>query len=332
MKTSLRQFVASSKTLFGLIGAVILLVAIFGAVNPLFVTARNLLDILRQMSNIAIIAIGMTWVIISGEIDLSVGSLVAASSAVFGYLTITAGVPIFISFLIALGLGLFNGLFIGVLRNHFRVPSFITTLGLLSIWRGVAYLITDGYPISPFPQGFSFWGSGRVLGVPVAVYVMIVLFAGGIYLLNYTRLGRFVYATGSNSDAAMLSGVPVRRIRTISFMLAGVMASVVSILVSSRLMASTPVIGQTWELDVIAAVIIGGCSLAGGKGSLYNTFVGAALIAALRNGMVMLGVPPYVQFVVQGSIIIVAVLLSNIELSRSRGSVEAAPEAAEEKA
>jgi ribose/xylose/arabinose/galactoside ABC-type transport system permease subunit len=321
----LRRFIVSSKTLFGLIGALILLVAIFGAVNPLFVTARNLLDILRQMSNIAIIAIGMTWVIISGEIDLSVGSLVAASSAVFGYLTINVGVPIFLSFLSALGLGLINGLFVGVLRNHFRVPSFITTLGLLSIWRGVAYLITDGYPISPFPQHFSFWGSGRVLGVPVAVYVMVFLFAAGIYLLNETRLGRFVFATGSNSDAAMLSGVPVERIRTFSFMFTGVMAAIVAILVSSRLMASTPVIGQTWELDVIAAVIIGGCSLAGGKGSLYNTFVGAALIAALRNGMVMLGVPPYVQFVVQGSIIIVAVLLSNLELGRTRKVSETAP-------
>jgi ribose/xylose/arabinose/galactoside ABC-type transport system permease subunit len=315
---TIKNFLSSSKTLLGLSGALVLLVAIFGVVNPLFVTSRNLVDILRQMSNISIIAIGMTWVIISGEIDLSVGSLVAAASAVFGYLTIRLDVHIFLAFLVAVGLGVFNGLFIGTLRNRFRVPSFITTLGLLSIWRGVAYLITNGFPLSPFPSGFAFWGSGRIAGIPVAVYVMVVLYAIGVYLLNYTRLGRYVYATGSNSRAAELSGVPVGAIRTASFVLTGVLAAVVSVLVSSRLMASTPVIGQTWELDVIAAVIIGGCSLSGGKGSLYNTFIGAALIAALRNGMVMLGVPPYVQFVVQGGIIIIAVLLSNVDLSSAR--------------
>lgn len=318
MKTRTRQFFAASKTLLGLLGALVLLVVIFGIVNPLFIAPRNLVDILRQMSNIAIIAIGMTWVIISGEIDLSVGSLVAAASAIFGHLTIRLGLPLFLGLLAALALGVINGLFIGVLRNRFRVPSFITTLGLLSIWRGVAYLITDGFPISPFPDSFAFWGSGRILGIPIAVYIMVLLFAVGIYLLNFTRLGRFVYATGSNSQAALLSGVPIRRIRTVALVITGMMAALVSVLVSSRLMASTPVIGQTWELDVIAAVIIGGCSLSGGRGSLINTFIGAALIAALRNGMVMLGVPPYVQFVVQGGIIIIAVFLSNVEVGKRR--------------
>lgn len=318
MTQPVRRSMDRYKTLVGLVVAVMLLVAVFGAVNPRFITSRNLIDILRQMSNIAIIAIGMTWVIVGGEIDLSVGSLVAATSAVFGHLVIKSGLPVFLAFLVALAVGVFNGLFIGVLRNRFRVPSFITTLGLLSIWRGVAYLITDGYPISPMPPSFAFWGAGRILGIPVAVYVMVFLFTIGIYLLNYTRLGRFVFATGSNAQAAVLSGVPVEKIRTFSFVLNGVMATIVSMLVSSRLMSATPVIGQTWELDVIAAVIIGGCSLSGGKGSLLNTFVGAALIATLRNGMVMLGVPPYVQFVVQGSIIIVAVFLSNLELSRKR--------------
>ena len=318
MNERFRRILHRSKTLIGLIAALALLIAVFGIANPRFVTARNLIDVLRQMSNIAIIAIGMTWVIISGEIDLSVGSLVAATSAVFGHLVIKLGVPILPSFLVALAVGIVNGLFIGVLRNRFRIPSFITTLGLLSIWRGFAYLVTDGYPISPFPSSFTFWGAGRIIGIPVAVYVMLFLYAIGVYLLNWTRLGRYVYATGSNAEAAILSGVPVAGIRTAAFVLTGMMATVVSILVSSRLMSATPVIGQTWELDVIAAVIIGGCNLSGGKGSLFNTFVGAALIATLRNGMVMLGVPPYVQFVVQGSIIIVAVFLSNVELTKAR--------------
>lgn len=318
MMQQIRRTMDRYKTLVGLVVAVMLLIAVFGAVNPRFITSRNLIDILRQMSNIAIIAIGMTWVIVGGEIDLSVGSLVAATSAVFGHLVIKTGIPIFPGFLAALAVGIFNGLFIAVLRNRFRVPSFITTLGLLSIWRGVAYLITDGYPISPFPQRFAFWGAGRILGIPVAVYVMVVLFAIGIYLLNYTRLGRYVFATGSNAQAAILSGVPVEGIRAFSFVLNGVMATIVAMLVSSRLMSATPVIGQTWELDVIAAVIIGGCSLSGGKGSLLNTFVGAALIATLRNGMVMLGVPPFAQFVVQGGIIIIAVFLSNLELNKKR--------------
>lgn len=278
-----------------------------------------MIDILRQMSMIAIISIGMTFIIITGEIDLSVGSLVAASSAIFGYLVVIMGVNMWLAFPITLVVGAISGFVVAFLRNKYAVPSFITTLGLLSIWRGVAYLITDGSPISPFPESFSFLGSGFIGPIPVSVFIMVILFAVFYYVMRKTTFGRYVYATGSNLKAAQLSGIPVQRVKIAVFVITGLLTSFAGIILTSRLMSSTPTVANGWELDVIAAVIVGGTSLFGGRGSLLGTFLGALFIAVLSNGMVLLGVSPYLQLVIKGSIIVLAVLLTAIQTHGIKG-------------
>src|SRR5690625_1152708 len=260
----------------------------------------------------------MTFVIITGEIDLSVGSLVAASSAIFGYLVIVLGLSIWLAFPLTLIVGLVGGIIIGVLRNRYAVPSFITTLGLLSIWRGVSYLVTGGSPLSPYPDSFSFLGSGLIGPIPVSVVIMILLFGIFYFTLNKTNFRGFVFATGSNLKAAKLSGIAVNKVNMALFIIRGVLISVVGIILSSRLMSSTPTVANGWELDVIAAVIVGGTNLFGGRGSLIGTFLGALFIAILGNGMILLGVSPYMQLVIKGSIIVLAVLLSAIRSEERR--------------
>lgn len=271
------------------------------------------------MSMIAIISIGMTFIIITGEIDLSVGSLVAASSAIFGYLVIIMGLNIWLAFPVTLIVGAISGFIVAFLRNKYAVPSFITTLGLLSIWRGVAYLLTDGSPLSPFPESFSFLGSGFIGPIPVSVFIMLVLFIVFYYVMRKTTFGRYVYATGSNLKAAQLSGIPVHQVKIAVFVITGLLTSFAGIILTSRLMSSTPTVANGWELDVIAAVIVGGTSLFGGRGSLLGTFLGALFIAVLSNGMVLLGVSPYLQLVIKGSIIVLAVFLTAIQTHGIKG-------------
>lgn len=314
-----KEFILNNRSIIGLFGALVILMSYFSLAAPNFATFGNFVDVLRQMSMIAIISIGMTFIIITGEIDLSVGSLVAASSAVLGLLAIKAELNIWLAILITLCLGAFSGYTVSFLRNKYGVPSFITTLGWLSVWRGVAYLITGGFPITPFPEAFAFWGSGFIGPIPVAVVLMVILFVGFYYVLNKTPFGRYIYATGSNMKAAQLSGIPVTKVKTAVFVITGVLTSFAAIVLSSRLMSSTPTVANGWELDVIAAVIVGGTSLFGGKGSLIGTFLGALFIAILGNGMVLMGVSPYMQLVIKGSIIVFAVLLNAIQTHGWKG-------------
>jgi ribose/xylose/arabinose/galactoside ABC-type transport system permease subunit len=318
-KLSGKEFFLNNRSIIGLFGALVILMIYFGMTAPNFFTFSNFVDVLRQMSMIAIISIGMTFVIVTGEIDLSVGSLVAASSAVLGYLTIKAGMNIGLAMLITLVLGAFSGYVVAFLRNKYAVPSFITTLGWLSVWRGVSYLITGGFPLSPFPASFAYLGSGFIGPIPVSVVLMIVLFIVFYYVLNKTPFGRYVFATGSNLKAAQLSGIPIVKVKTAVFIITGVLASFSGIILSSRLMSATPTVANGWELDVIAAVIVGGTSLFGGKGSLIGTFLGAIFIAILGNGMVLLGVSPYMQLVIKGAIIVLAVLLNSIQTLGLKG-------------
>jgi ribose/xylose/arabinose/galactoside ABC-type transport system permease subunit len=315
----LAGYFANNRSIIGLFGALVLLVIYFSLFANNFFSVGNFVDVLRQMSMIAIISIGMTFIIITGEIDLSVGSLVAAGSAILGFLAIKTGVNIWLAMLLTLAVGGFSGYTVAFLRNRYGIPSFITTLGWLSVWRGVAYLVTGGFPISPFPADFSFLGSGFIGPIPVAVVIMVILFAIFYYVLNKTPFGRYVYATGSNLKAAQLSGVPVQKVKTAVFIITGVLTAFAGIILSSRLMSATPTVANGWELDVIAAVIVGGTSLFGGRGSLVGTFLGALFIAILGNGMVLLGVSPYMQLVVKGSIIVLAVLLNAFQTFGFKG-------------
>ncbi|MCM3715513.1 ABC transporter permease [Alkalihalobacillus oceani] len=315
----IKEYFSNNRSVLGLFGALLLLMMFFSIAAPNFLTIGNFIDVLRQMSMIAIIAIGMTFVIITGEIDLSVGSLVAASSAILGFLAIQASMNIWLAIIITMVIGGLSGYSVAFLRNRYGIPSFITTLGWLSVWRGVAYLVTGGFPITPYPESFSFIGSGFIGPIPVTVIIMVALFAIFYYVLNKTTFGRYVYATGSNMKAAQLSGVPVTKVKVAVFVITGVLTAIAGIILSSRLMSSTPTVANGWELDVIAAVIVGGTSLFGGRGSLIGTFLGALFIAILGNGMVLIGVSPYMQLVIKGSIIVLAVLLSAMQTYGWRG-------------
>lgn len=280
--------------------------------SPHFLTADNLLNVSLQASITAIIAAGMTFVIITGGIDLSVGSVVA-----FAGITATAALKTLAPSPWALPLALGAGLAVGVvsggvagwLITGFRVAPFIVTLALMTVWRGLAFVATEGRPVWELPDSFARLGGGRVLGVPFPTLVMVAVFLVAHVVLSTTPFGRYVYAVGGNPEAARLAGIRTHRILGGVYLLCGVLAAAAGILLASRMNSGQPNAGVMYELDVIAAVVVGGASLSGGRGSILGTFLGAMLIAILKNGLNLLDVNSYVQQVVVGAVILLAVLL-----------------------
>lgn len=279
---------------------------------PNFLTSDNLLSVLRSISMQGLIAFGMTLVIILREIDLSVGMNVAFSGCLIAWLT-TRGVPIPIGCVLTLMVGSLLGVFVGVMRSRYLVPSFITTLALMTGLKGGALMITGGFPLTPFPQWYSFLGGGYVLGIPFPALLLIVAFVVLHLLMNNTAFGRAAYAAGGNPEAARLSGINVSRVRTSALALTGALAALSGIMLSARIMSGTPTVAQGWELDIISAVIIGGTSLAGGVGTVWGTLVGIVFIGVISNGMTLLDVPVFTRYVVQGLLIFAAVLLNRAQ-------------------
>jgi sugar transport system permease protein len=283
---------------------------------PRFLTVANLINVLRSVAEQGMIAFGMTMVIVAGEIDLSVGSAVAMSACLVAWL-VQAGVPIPAAILLTIMLGATNGLLIGVMRARFRVPSFITSLALMRLLKGIAQRLTGGgFPIMPFPEGYSVLGSGHVLGIPIPVIVFLSVFVAVHFLMNYTSLGRMIYAVGGNAEAARLSGVNVGMVKIAVLAVTSALAAASGVLVSSRLMAGSPQVAEGWELGVIAAVIIGGTSLNGGAGTVWGTLIGVVFVGVIINGMQLLNVPLPEQWDVQGIVILVAVLINQLNQSR----------------
>ncbi len=296
----------------------IVLVIILSFANQNFLTWPNMMTILRACSMNGIIALGMTLVIISGEIDLSVGSAVAFSGCLMSWLVQYAnrsGIPEVVSILVAaiicLALGYLIGLFTAWMRNSFNVPTFITTLGLLTALSGFAYLITGGFPITSFPQWYGYLGAGFIFGsFPFQAVILIVVFFILFFVLNYTEFGRSVYAVGGNVESARLSGVNVRRIRRISFGVTGLLSAFSGLMVSAQIMSGTPSVGTNGEMTAISSIIIGGASLSGGVGKITGTLIGILFLGVVLNGMTILGVSSYWQLVVRGALVILAVLLN----------------------
>ena len=298
---------------------IILLLIIFLAFTaPGFFTVRNFLNVLRNISMQGIIAFAMTMVIISGEIDLSVGSTVAfagclcaalvrATQAVLGSILS----PIF-AIIIVLLLGSVQGYFIGFIRCKYNMPSFIITLALLTVLFGVANLVTGGFPIAPFPSWYGFLGSGRILGIPFPAIIFIFMLLITHFLLNYTVFGRSIYAVGGNMKSARISGIEIWSIKTKVFMITSTIASFSGVLVSSQILSGNAGTARGWELDIIASVIIGGTSLFGGVGRIWGTFIGVLFLGIIFNGMTLMNVNEYWQYVVRGGIILLAVLLNEI--------------------
>ena len=304
VKTLLTHYGRQFGTLAGLIG----LCAVLWILTPHFLTVSNLLNVAQQTSINAIIAVGLTFVIISGGIDLSVGSLVAFSGVVLASLLQRAA-PFPVALAASLGVGLAAGIVNGILITLGRLPPFIATLGMMSVARGAALLYTDGRPISGFPDSFRWLATGEVLFVPTPVVLMILVYAVAHFVLRRTKFGRYTFAIGGNEEAALLSGVRVRLYKTLVYGTGGLLSALAAAVLSARLNSAQPIAGINYELDAIAATVIGGTSLMGGQGSVIGTLIGALIMGVLRNGLNLLGVSSFIQQVVIGAVIILAVLM-----------------------
>ncbi|HEY8185636.1 MAG TPA: ribose ABC transporter permease [Pyrinomonadaceae bacterium] len=291
-------------TFSGLLG----LALVLWALTPHFLTISNLLNIAEQATIIAIIAVGMTFVIITGGIDLSVGSTLAFAGVVMASV-LHGGLPLPLALIVGLGAGLLGGLVNGLLITIGRLPPFIATLGMMSVARGAALVFTEGRPISGFSEGFRSLATGEVFRVPAPVIIMIGVYVIAHFVLRRTKLGRYTYAIGGNEEAALLSGINVRLYKTMVYGLAGLLSGLAAILLTARLNSAQPIAGMSYELDAIAATVIGGTSLLGGEGTVVGTLIGALIMAVLRNGLNLLGVSSFIQQIVIGTVIIVAVLI-----------------------
>ncbi|GGO38379.1 ribose ABC transporter permease [Gemmobacter aquaticus] len=292
----------------GTVLGLILICAIFAVLTPTFLTVPNLLNILQQSSINACIALGMTLVIISGGIDLSVGP-VAALSAVLGAAMMVAGVPVPLAILAAIAIGVACGFLNGALIAWGGLQPFIVTLGGLSLYRALALIYTGGTPIFGLPAEFRAFTNGNMMGIPNPVLIVAVLAVSAWVVLNKTPLGEYFMAVGGNPEAARVAGVPVTLTKLSAYMISGAMASVAALILIGRLGAAEPTLGTLWELDAIAAAAIGGASLMGGRGSIFGTLIGCIILGALRNGLTLMNVQAFYQLLATGIIIIVAMLI-----------------------
>lgn len=290
--------------------ALVLLSAVMAILSDTFLTFINLFNVGTQIAVIAILALGSTYVIVSGGIDLSVGSVLALSGIVFGKLVVDLPLPV--ALLAALGIGALAGLTNGLLITIGRLPPFIATLAMLSAARGLALVISGGIPLSRIPTAIRTLGSGDVLNIPLPVLLMVVMFLITAAILRYTYLGRCMYAIGGNEEAARLSGINVSAQKLLIYALSGLFAGVAGLLLTARLASAQPQAGVGFELDAIAAVVIGGASLAGGVGSAFGTLVGAFILGVLRNGLNLLNVSAFWQQVVIGGVIALAVMTDTL--------------------
>ena len=295
--------------------ALILLSVVLSVVSPVFLTQSNLINVILQSSINATVAFGMTFVILTGGIDLSVGSIVAVAGVMLG-MALQKGVSLQLALLICCISGAIFGLINGLLITEAKLPPFIGTLGTMSIGRGLALFITGGRSISGFSNDFIFIGNGKFFGVPLLVIIMVVTFSVSAFILRYTRAGRYFYAIGGNREATRLTGINVKKYITIVYAISGLTAGIAAVMLSARLNSAQPIAGDKYEMDAIAATVIGGTSLQGGEGSISGTIIGALIIAVLRNGLNLLSVSSYIQQIVIGLVIIFAVMLDTVRNNR----------------
>ena len=307
------MFKSNSKALLSKLGpllGLLLIVIIVTILNPSFATASNILNVLRQVSISALIAFGMTFIILTGGIDLSVGSTLALTGAVAASMLASGMDPILTMF-VALLLGTILGAINGIIIAKGKVAPFIATLATMTIYRGLTLVYTEGRPISGLGDSISFQmlGKGYFFGIPVPVVTTALAFAVLYFILHKTTFGRRVYAVGGNEDASRLSGINVDRIKIAVYSLTGTLAALSALILTSRLNSAQPTAGTSYELDAIAAVVLGGTSLTGGRGWIFGTLVGALIIGVLNNGLNLIGVSSFFQQVVKGAVILIAVLL-----------------------
>lgn len=309
-----RTWLADNPTALAFAGLLGLCIAM-SFVSDRFWAWDNLNNVARQVSINAIIATGMTIVILTGGIDLSVGSVMTLSMT-FSAGAMLAGVPMPLAVLIGLSTGAVFGAVNGVLIAYARLPAIIVTLATMEIPRGIALLYTKGYPQSGLPQEFAFFGRGEIWGLQVPILIMLAVFASAFVLLKYFPAGRYFFGIGGNEEAVRLSGVRVQRYKLLAYTLSGFTAAISGIVLSSRLMSGQPNAGIGFELDAIAAVVLGGTSITGGRGSIAGTLIGALTLGILNNGLNLMGVSPYTQKVLKGVIILLAIYAGSFKRNR----------------
>ena len=296
--------------------ALIILMAVITIINSNFLTANNLLNLLLQVTSNALIAFGMTFVILTGGIDLSVGSILALSSALTAGL-LGSGMPVTLAILISLILGCILGMMNGLLISYGKLAPFIVTLATMTIFRGATLVYTNGNPITKGLSDtflFQFLGQGYIVGIPFPVIIMFIVFIVLYVLLHKTAFGQSVYAIGGNEKAAYISGVKLNKVKIIIYSISGIMASISGLIITSRLSSAQPTAGASYEMDAIAAVVLGGTSLSGGKGRILGTLIGALIIGVLNNGLNIIGVSAFWQQVVKGVVILIAVLIDRFKV------------------
>lgn len=294
---------------FGLLFVVLGIMIIMTIVSPVFLTSTNLLNVLRQVSIYGIMATGMTFVIMLGGIDLSVGSILAVSGVISGSIIVANPNAVFIAIIAAVGASAVFGLFNGFFVAQFKMPAFVATLATMTIARGFSLVYANGRPYILTSEPFKVIGQGYLIGIPIPVIILIVIVALMFILLHKTKFGRYTYAIGGNENAAIMSGVKVKRVKLLIHTLNSALAGVAGVILASRINSGQPAVGVAYEMDVIAGVVIGGTSLAGGSGTMFGTILGTIIIGLLKNSLTLLNVSSYWQQIVQGSIILGAVLL-----------------------
>jgi putative xylitol transport system permease protein len=302
---------------YGIFLAFLLLSFILSVSNEYFLTSGNISNILLQTSINGVLAIGMTFVILTRGIDLSVGSVVALAGIVSGSLattSATAGVlgspyPPYVALAVGILVGLACGTIVGIIVSRFAVPAFVATLGMLSAARGMTLIYGGGKPVPGLTPAFRWIGTGNVIGIPMPVVILAIVFIVSWWVLNRTRFGRYIYAVGGNPHAAKTSGINVTRIRFVVYTISGALAGLAGMMLSARTGSALPQAGVAYELDAIAAVVIGGTSLSGGVGRVTGTLIGALIIGVMNNGLDLLGIESYYQQVIKGALIVGAVML-----------------------
>lgn len=295
---------------YGIVVFLISLIVIFSVSNKYFFTFTNITNVLRQISIVGISTVAMTMVVLTGGIDLSVGSMLALSSIMLAKM-LTNGINMYLAIPITLVLGIVMGLFNGFLINKVKISPLITTLGTMTIYRGITYIATSGLPVYGFPKEFSFIGQGYIANIPVPIFILVGVYIIGFIILYMTKFGVHVYGIGGSEKASLLSGIKVNLVKYKVYALSGFLAALAGVVSLSRINSGVPNTGTGFELDVVTAVVLGGVSVNGGVGKLSGVIIGCLIIGILSNGMILLNIGEYYQMVVKGLVLLIAVGIDN---------------------
>ena len=307
----------------GVIIALLVLVLVFSLTSDIFLSTNNILNITRQVSVISLIAIAMTFVIITGGIDLSVGSIISFSGIITASAIKNYELPIWSAVLIGTSIGALVGFINGLLISYLRMPAFITTMGTMTILRGLGFVYTQGYPIYDLPKKFKLLGQGYIGSIPTPTIILLFVAVLASIVLNKTVFGRRVYAIGGNPEAARIAGIKVKRDTMFVYIISGIICAIAAVIQAARLGSGLPTIGEGFELDAIAAVVIGGAAMTGGSGTILGTILGSMILGVLSNGLSLLDVDSYIMTVISGCVVILAVLIDQLRgLMAKRAAVQ----------